>query len=159
MRSFLARGRGGPWLFFCRYRELFVSESVWRVFFKGYELGDFCECFDVECSGNAYVYVNYFDACFQYAVGLESLFKRFVDSVDVVYDLLRVPISGVFAFDELKLSSSLEGRVSNELDVGPKCVSNRLDEVRYVACRSVLCREDVFRYSLLWFRCVKFVVL
>ena len=47
-------------------------------------------------------------------MGLESLFKRFVDNVDVVYDLLSIPISGVFAFDELELSSSLVGRVYNE---------------------------------------------
>jgi hypothetical protein len=34
------RGRGGPLLFVCGSRELFVSENVWRFFFKGYELGD-----------------------------------------------------------------------------------------------------------------------
>ena len=91
---------------------------------------------------------------------LESLFKRFVDDVDVVYDLLCVPISEVFAFDELELSSSLKSRISDEFTVGPKCVSNRLDEIRCVMCRFVLChREDVFRYSVLWLRCVLFVVL
>ena len=33
-------------------------------------------------------------------VSLKSLFKWFVDDVDVVYVLLRVPINGVFALDE-----------------------------------------------------------
>ena len=73
-------------------------------------------------------------------MGLESLFKRFVDDVDVVYNFLNVPISGVFVFDELELSSSLVGRLSDEFAVGPKCVSNRPDEVRSVVCRSIVCR-------------------
>ena len=50
---------------------------------------------------------------------LEGLFKRLVDGMDVIYNFWDVPISGVFAFDELKLSSSLVGRVSNEFTVGP----------------------------------------
>ena len=74
----------------------------------------------------------------------EGLFKRLVDGVDVVYYFKNVPISGVFAFNELEFSSSLVGRVSNEFAVGPKCVSNRLDEVRSVMCRSIVCRKDVF---------------
>ena len=77
------------------------------------------------------------------------MFKRFVDGVDVFCDLLRVPISGVFAFDELELSYSLAGRVSDEFALGPKCVFNRPNEVRYVVCRSIVCREDVFEYSVL----------
>ena len=40
-------------------------------------------------------------------MGLESLLKRFVDGVDVIYGLLAVLISGLFTFDELELSSSL----------------------------------------------------
>ncbi len=87
-------------------------------------------------------------------MSLESLFKRFVDGVDVIYNLLSVPISGVFTFDELELSSSLVGRISDEFAIGPKCVSNRLDEVRSVVCQSSVCREDVFRYNVFWFRCV-----
>ena len=55
------RGRGGPWLFFCGSREMFVSESVWRFLFEGYELGNFCKGFDVEWSGSAYDYGNYSD--------------------------------------------------------------------------------------------------
>jgi hypothetical protein len=57
------------------------------------------------------------------------------------------------------LSSFSEGRVSNKLAVGPKCVSNRHDVVRFVVCKSIVRREDVFRYGVLWFRCVRFVVL
>ena len=90
---------------------------------------------------------------------LESLFNRLVDNVDVVYNFWNVPIRGVFAFDDLELSSSLIGRVSNEFAVGPKYVSNRPDEFRSVVCRSNVCREDVFRYSLFLFRCILFVVL
>ena len=56
---------------------------------------------------------------------LEGLFKRLVDCVDVVYNFSNVRICGVFAFNELELSSSLLGRVSDEFPVGPKCVSNR----------------------------------
>ncbi len=92
-------------------------------------------------------------------MGLESLFKWFVDDVDVAYGLLSFPINGVFTFDELELSSSLVGRISDEFAIRPKCVSYRLDEVRSVVCRSILCREDVFRYGVFWFRCVWFVVL
>ena len=43
-------------------------------------------------------------------MGLEILFNRFVDGVDVAYNLLSVPISGLFAFDELELSSSILGK-------------------------------------------------
>ena len=82
---------------------------------------------------------------------LEGLFKRLVHGVDVVYSFLHVFISGVFAFDELKLFLSLVGRVSNEFPVGPKCVSNRLDEVRYVVCQSIMCRKDLFWYGVFWF--------
>jgi hypothetical protein len=81
-------------------------------------------------------------------VGLDSFLKWFVDGVDVVYDLLRFPISGVFALDELELmSSSLECRVSSEFAVGHKGESNRLDEVR-----SIVCRKDLFLYSVTLFR-------
>ena len=48
------------------------------------------------------------------------------------HDLLRFPISGVFALDELKLSSSLEYGVSSEFAAGHKGESNRLDEVRSI---------------------------
>ena len=92
-------------------------------------------------------------------MGLESLFKRFIDGMDVIYDLLRVPITGVFAFDELDLSSSLECRVSDVFAAGPKCVSNRLDEVKSIMCRSIMCRMDVFRFSVNLFRSVWFVVM
>ena len=84
-------------------------------------------------------------------MGLESLFKWLVDGMDVVYNLLNVPISGVFAFDELELSCSLVGRVSDEFAVGPKCVTNHLDEVLSVVCRSIVCRKDVFRYGMFFF--------
>ena len=77
----------------------------------------------------------------------------------MVCDLLSVPISGVFAFDELELSSSLVGRVFDEFAVEPKRVSNRPNEVRFEVCRSIVCREDLFKYSVFWFRCVWFVVL
>ncbi len=63
---------------------------------------------------------------------LEGLFKWLVDGVDVVYNFLNAPISGVFAFDELEFSSSLVGRVFDEFAVGPKHVFNRPDEVRSV---------------------------
>jgi len=92
-------------------------------------------------------------------MGLESLLNCFVDGVDVVYNFWNFPISGVFAFDELELSSSLVVRVSYEFAVGPKCVSNRSDEVRFVVCRSIVCREDLFRYGVFWFRCIWFIVL
>ena len=82
---------------------------------------------------------------------LEGLFKRLVDGVDVVYDFLHVSISGVFAFDELELSFSLVGRVSDRFAVWPKCVTNRPDEVRYVVCRSIVCRKDVFWCGVFWF--------
>ena len=65
--------------------------------------------------------------------------------MDVVYDVLSVPISGVFTFDELELSFSLVGRTSDEFAVGPKRVTIRPDEVRSVVCRSIVCREDIFR--------------
>jgi hypothetical protein len=91
-------------------------------------------------------------------VSLESLFELFVDGVDLVYDLLRVPINGLFALDELQLSPSLECRVSDELAVGPNCVSDRPDEVRYVMCRSIVCRNNVFRCSVMLLRGVWFVV-
>ena len=70
---------------------------------------------------------------------LEGLFKRLVDGAGVVYNFWNVPISGVFSFDELKLSSSLVGWVYDEFAVGSKCVSNRPDEVRSVVCRSIYC--------------------
>ncbi len=60
-------------------------------------------------------------------MSLEGLFKRFVDDVDVVYNFWNVSIGGLFIFYELELSSSLIGRVFDELAVGPKWVSNRLD--------------------------------
>ena len=82
---------------------------------------------------------------------LEGLFKRLIDGVDVVYDFWNVPISGVFAFDDLKFSFSLVCRVSNEFAVGPKCVSNHPDEVRSMVCRSIVCRRNVFWYGVLWF--------
>ena len=63
LRAILGRGRGGPWLFFCRSWELFVSKSVWRFLFEGDELSDFCKGFDVECSCSAYDYGDDFDAC------------------------------------------------------------------------------------------------
>ncbi len=92
-------------------------------------------------------------------MSLEGLFKWFVGSVDVVYNFWNVPISGVFAFYELELSSIFIGRVFDEFAVGPTCVSNRPYEVRSVVCRSIVCRKGVFRYGVLWFRCVWFVVL
>ena len=73
-------------------------------------------------------------------MSLEGLFKRLIYGVDVIYDFLDVPVSGVFAFDELELSSSLVGRVSDEFAVGPKCVSNYPNEVRSVMCQFVVCR-------------------
>ena len=82
---------------------------------------------------------------------LEGLFKRLIDGVDVVYDFWNVPIRGVSAFNELEFSSSLVCRVSDEFAAGPKCVSNRPDEVRSVVCRSNVRRKDVFWYGVLWF--------
>ncbi len=79
--------------------------------------------------------------------------------VDVVYNFLNVPIIGVFAFDELELSSSFARRVFDEFAVGPKCVSNRPDKVRFVMCRFIVCQKDVFWYDVLWFHRVWFVVL
>ena len=79
---------------------------------------------------------------------LEGLFKRLVDGVDVVYNFWNVPISGVFAFDELELSSSLVGRVFDKFEAGFKCLPNRLDEVRPVVCRSIVYRKDVFWYMV-----------
>ena len=90
---------------------------------------------------------------------LEGLFQRLVDGVDMVYDFLHVSVSGVIAFDELKLSSSLVGRVFDEFAVGPKCISNRPDKVRYVVCWSSVCRKDVFWNGVSWFHRVWFVVL
>ena len=53
----------GHGYFFCGSRELLVSESVWRIHFEGYELGDFCKGLDVECSGFA-DYGDYFNVFF-----------------------------------------------------------------------------------------------
>ena len=89
----------------------------------------------------------------------EGLFSRFVDDVNVVYNFWNVPISGVFAFYELELSSSLVGGVFDEFAAGPKCVSTRLDKVRSMVCWSIINRKDVFRYGVFWFCCVRFVVL
>jgi len=77
---------------------------------------------------------------------LEGLFKRLEDGVDVVDDFLHVSITRLFAFDELELSFSLIGRVYDELAAGPKCVSNRHDEVRSVVCWAIGCRKDVLMY-------------
>jgi hypothetical protein len=90
---------------------------------------------------------------------LGGLFKRLVDGVDEVCDFLHISISGVFAFDELELSLSLVGRVFDEFAVGPKCVSNRLGEVRSVVRWSIVCRKDVLWYVVFWFHSVWFVVL
>jgi len=59
-------------------------------------------------------------------MGLESLFKRFLDGVDVIYNLLSVPIGGVFAFDELELYFSLVGRVFDDFTVGPSAYPTAL---------------------------------
>ena len=53
----------GHGCFLCGSRELFVGKSVWRFLFVGYELGDFCKGFDVECSVSAYNHGDYFDVC------------------------------------------------------------------------------------------------
>ena len=97
--------------------------------------------------------------CFECPMSLEGLFKRIVDGVDVVHNFSNVPISGVFAFYELELSPSWAVMVSDDVAVGPECVSNRADEVGSVVCRSIVCRKDVFRHGVFWFRCVSFVVL
>ena len=119
MRAILGRGRGGPWLFFCRSRELFVSKRVWWFLFEGDELGDFGQYFALEFSCSAYDYWDGVDICFHCVMVLKGLFKRLVDIVNVVYDFLYVSVSGFFAFDELALSSSLVSRVFDEFVVGP----------------------------------------
>jgi hypothetical protein len=73
------------------------------------------------------------------------LLERLIDDVDMVYDFLYISVGGVAAFDKLELSSSFVGRVFNEFAVGPKYVSNRLDEVSSVMYRSMLSRKYVFR--------------
>ena len=90
---------------------------------------------------------------------MKSLFERLIDGVDVIYDFLYVSVGGVFAFDKFELSSSFVGRVFNEFAVGPKCVSNRHDEVWSVMCPSMLSRKYVFRDVVCWFFSVRFVVL
>ena len=77
----------------------------------------------------------------------------------MVYDFLYASVGEVFAFDKLELSSSFVGGVFDEFAVGPKCVSNRLDEVRSVMCQSMLCREYVFRDGVCWVRSVWFIIL
>jgi hypothetical protein len=54
----------------------------------------------------------------------------------------------------LQLSSSLGCGVSDELAVGPNCVSDRPHQVRYVVCRSIVCRKEVLCYSVTLIRCV-----
>ena len=126
---------------------------------EGDELGDFCQGFDVECYYSVYDYWDDFDICFWCAMALKSLFKRLIDGVDVVYDFLYVFVGGVFAFNKLELSSSFVGMVFNEFAVGPKCVSYRLDEVRFVMCRSMSSRKCVFLDGVCWFCSVQFIVL
>ncbi len=70
MRAILVRGRGESWLFFCWSWELFIGECVWRFLFEGDELGNFCECFDVERSRPAYEYWDYYGIDLYSAVGL-----------------------------------------------------------------------------------------
>ena len=138
---------------------MFLCKSVWLFLFERDELGDFCKGFDVECSCSAYAYGDNVDICFWRAMLLEGLLKRLVDDVDVVYNLLHASVSGVFAFDELELSSSLVGRVFDEFAVGLKCVSNRPNKDRSVMCWSFVCRKDVFWYGVSWFHRVWLVVL
>ena len=92
-------------------------------------------------------------------MALKSLFKRFIDGVDVVYDFLYVSVGGVFVFDKLELSSSFVDRVFNEFAVRLKCVSYRHDDIWSVMCRSMLSRKYVFRDGVCWFCSVRFIVL
>ena len=57
---------------------------------------------------------------------LKGLFKRLADCVDVVSNSFNVLICGVFAFDELELSSSLVGRSLMSLPLGPNGNSSAL---------------------------------
>ena len=92
-------------------------------------------------------------------MALKSLFKRLIYGADVVYDFLYVSVGGVFAFNKLELSSSFVGRVFNEFVVGPKCVSYRPDEVRFVMYRSMLSRKYVFRDGVCWLCSVRLIIL
>ncbi len=56
----------------------------------------------------------------------------------MVYDVRDVAISGVFAFNELELSSSSVRRVLCEFAIGPNCVSDCSYDVRFVVSGSVL---------------------
>ena len=64
-------------------------------------MDDLRKSLEVECSKYAYDYGDYFNVGIYCAASLESLIKWFVNDVDVVYDLLRDPISGIFTFYEL----------------------------------------------------------
>ena len=76
----------------------------------------------------------------------------------MVYDFLYASVGEVFAFDKLELSSSFVGGVFGDFAVGPKCASNRPDEVRSVMCRSMLCREYVFKDGVCWVHSVRFII-
>ena len=73
------------------------------------------------------------------------MFQWFVYGVDVVYDVRDVAISGVFAFNELELSSSSVRRVLCEFAIGPGCVADSPNDVWFVMGGSILCWENVFR--------------
>ena len=87
------------------------------------------------------------------------MFQWFVYDVDVVYDVRDVAICGVFAFNELKLSSSSVCGVLNEFAVGPGCVSDCSDNVWFVVSGFVLCWEDVFWYDMRGLYLFVFVIL
>ena len=69
VRAIIVRGRGGPWLIFCWSWELFIGECVWWFLFEEYELGYFCECFDIERSRPTYNDWDYYDVGIYGAVG------------------------------------------------------------------------------------------
>ena len=77
----------------------------------------------------------------------------------MIYDVRDVAISGVFAFNELELSSSFVRRVLCEFAIGPNCVSNCSYDVRFVVSRYILRWENVFWYDVGSLSFFLFVVL
>ncbi len=91
------------------------------------------------------------------SVGLESLLKGFIYFVYAVYDVCDVTIRGVFAFDELSFTSVCV--VDFEFAVGPECVADSSNNVWFMMCGSVLCKENVLRYNVACLPVCLFVVL
>ena len=77
----------------------------------------------------------------------------------MVYDVRDVAICGVFALNELELSSSCVCGVLYEFAVWPDCVSDCSDDVWFVVSGSVLCWENVFWYDMRGLYLFVFVVL